>query len=128
MELIEIFTRYIFGTDVFDKLVKENAGFFTKNRRSWTQQETAKRIKEIITSNFSEYTDGTTDEQITIKEIFTDIPYFGVACAIYPELYNRTLIYRTGQGDLVIDVNAELDADYDNTETEFYENNLLNYK
>ena len=128
MELIEIFTRYIFGTGVFDILVKENADFFTRNRRSWTQQETAKRIKEIITTNFAEYTDGTTDEQITLKEIFTDIPYFGIACAIYPELYNRTLIYRTGQGDLVIDVNSELNTEYEETETEFFENSLLNYK
>lgn len=126
--LLEIFTRYIYGTTIYDTLVKDNAEFFNVNRRSWTQQELCNKIKELIEKNFKDYTTGTTDEQITLKEIFTDIPYFGIACAIYPDLYNKTLIYRMGQGDLVVDVNEVLEADYDKTETAFYENNLLNYK
>lgn len=128
MEMLELFTRYIYGSGIFDTLVKENAEFFTVNRRSWTQQELSKRLREIIEEKFSDYTSGANDEVIVIGEIITSLPYFGLACAIYPNLYNSTLLYRTGQGDLVIDVNKELDGEFTSTETAFYENSLLNYK
>lgn len=128
MNITDIFIRYIYGTTLLDKLVKENAAFFTTMRRSWTPHELAEKLKENIASNFSPYTTGTADEQIVLTEIISDVPTHAIATAIYTDFYNKTMIYRMGQGDLVIDVNTELQAAYDQTEDEFYNNPNLNYK
>ena len=127
MSIIDIIISYI-NSKLLDDLIKDNAEFFTKNRRSWTVGEFAIELKKRIETNFEPYTAGTTAENTTIRLMFADIPYHAIADIIYTSFYNKTLLYRSAQGDLVIDISEPLEQEYQSTETEFFENPLLNYE
>ena len=125
----DIITDYILlKPDLYTFLVTANSDFKDEHSRYFTVYEFSQVLKEVIDTNFADYTDGEIPEHIAIKALLGNINYHLIAMKLYAKLCNDTTELRQFA---VVPSPAEYYnisvEEYENGMQKFFENKYLNF-
>lgn len=87
----DIITDYVLlKPDLYNYLVTANSDFKDEYNRYFSVNELSQVLKEVVNTNFAEYTDGEIPEHIAIKALIGNVNYHLIAMKIYAKLCNDT--------------------------------------